>query len=53
MTAREAHVAEIERIKDAIERTRSQKLKGQYKVHLRRLERELRIYDRFREEAKA
>ncbi len=49
MTAREAHVAEIERIKDAIERTRSQKLKGQYKVHLRRLERELRIYDAYRE----
>ena len=49
MTPREAHVAEIERIKDAIERTRSQKLKGQYKVHLRRLERELRIYDAYRE----
>lgn len=49
MTPREAQVNEIERVKDALRRTRSEKLRKQYKIHLKRLQTELRIYDAYRE----
>ena len=49
MTPREAQIREIERVKDALRRTRSEKLRKQYEIHLKRLQAELRIYDAYRE----
>ena len=43
---REKHVAEMERLKTAMEKTDSEYLKRDYGKALKRMERELREYDR-------
>ena len=45
---REKHVAEIERIKTAINKTDSKYLKIDYVKALKRMKRELRDYDRYK-----
>ena len=45
---REKHVAEIERLKTAIDKTNSEYLKRDYKKALKRMQRELRNYDRYK-----
>lgn len=45
---REKHVAEINRLKDAIERTNSEYLKRDYSKALKRMQAELREYDRYK-----
>lgn len=51
MNAEQRHVAEIERIKEAIKKTNSRMLKRDYAKYLRDLEQELREYRNFRKEA--
>lgn len=43
--ARENHIKEIQRLEDAIKRTRSERLKTDYGKALRRMYGELKIYD--------
>ena len=45
---REKHVAEMERLKTAIDKTDSEYLKRDYGKALKRMERELREYDRYK-----
>lgn len=45
---REQLVQEIERVKNALGKTKSVYLKREYTRHLRRMQKELRDYDRFR-----
>ena len=45
---REKHVAEIERLKTAMEKTDSEYLKRDYGKALKRMQRELRDYDRYK-----
>ena len=45
---REKHVQEMERLKAAIEKTKSPKLKRDYTKALKEMERELKDYDRFK-----
>ena len=44
---REELVAEIERVKAALDKTTSRKLKRDYGKHLKRAQRELAYYDKF------
>lgn len=50
---REKHVAEMERIKDAIARSNSPYLKKDYTKAYKRMERELAEYDRYRNQGKS
>ena len=45
---REKHVAEMERLKTAMEKTDSEYLKRDYSKALKRMERELKEYDRYK-----
>lgn len=45
---REKHIQEMERLKTAIEKTKSPKLKRDYTKALKEMERELKDYDRFK-----
>ena len=45
---REKHIAEIERLKTAIEKTDSKYLKRDYKKALKRMSAELKEYDRYK-----
>ena len=45
---REKHVAEMKRLKTAIEKTDSEYLKRDYGKALKRMQRELRDYDRYK-----
>ena len=45
---REKHVAEIERLKTAIAKTKSVHLKRDYEKALKRMQKELREYDRYK-----
>ena len=45
---REKHVAEMERLKTAISKTKSEHLKRDYEKALRRMENELKEYDRYK-----
>lgn len=45
---RQKHVDEISRLKDAIARTDSEYLKNDYGKALRRMEKELKEYDRYK-----
>lgn len=45
---REQLVQEIERVRKALDKTKSPNLKQQYTRHLKRMQRELDDYDRFR-----
>ena len=44
---RDAFVAEMDRLRDAISRTKSEHLRREYGKALKRMERDLRDYDRF------
>lgn len=44
---REKHLAEMDRLRDAIARTDSEYLRRDYLKALKRMERDLRDYDRF------
>ena len=48
---REKHVAEMQRLKDAISRTDSVTLKRDYQKAYRRMEKDLRLYDAYRKES--
>ena len=48
MTAREAHIAEMRRLQEAIEKTASPKLKKDYGKRLNKMRHELKIYDSYR-----
>ena len=48
LRSREQLVAEIERVRKALDKTKSPHLKQQYTRHLKRMQRELDDYDRFR-----
>jgi hypothetical protein len=45
---REKHIAEMERLKDAIDKTESEYLKRDYKKALKRMSAELKEYDRYK-----
>ena len=45
---REKHVAEMKRLKTAIAKTKSEYLKRDYSKALKRMERELKEYDRYK-----
>lgn len=45
---RMAHIAEMQRLRTAIGKTKSQKLKNDYTKSLRRMENELKEYDRYK-----
>lgn len=45
---RERHVAEIERLENAIKRTTSNHLRCDYSKALRRMKKELKEYDRYK-----
>lgn len=45
---REKHIQEMERLKAAIKKTKSPKLKRDYTKALNEMERELKDYDRFK-----
>lgn len=45
---RDKHLSEMARLKDAITRTKSAHLKADYTKALKRMERELKEYDRYR-----
>ena len=45
---REKHIQEMERLKAAIEKTKSPKLKRDYTKALNEMKRELKDYDRFK-----
>lgn len=49
LRSREQLVQEIERIKTALDKTKSVYLKRKYTRHLWKMQKELRDYDRFRE----
>lgn len=51
MNAEQKHIAEIKRVKAAIEKTNSPMLKNDYMKYLYTLKRELKEYRRFRKEA--
>lgn len=46
MTPREKHLAEIERVKAALNKTTSPKLRHDYGRHLKRMYAELKYYDK-------
>lgn len=46
--AEEAHIAEMNRLREAIKKTNSEYLKADYSKALKRMKRELREYRRFR-----
>lgn len=48
LRSREQLVAEIERVRKALDKTKSPHLKQQYTRHMKRMQRELDDYDRFR-----
>lgn len=50
---REKHVAEMERLRVAIEKTKSFQLKRDYQKRLDRMQKELDEYDRYRAEGKS
>lgn len=50
---REKHIAEMNRLREAIGRTESECLKRDYTKALRRMEKDLRDYDRFRNQGKS
>ena len=50
---REEFVAEMNRLRDALDRTRSPMLRRDYTKALRKMERDLADYDRFHKERKA
>lgn len=52
MTAREAHIAEMRRLEEAIAKTKSEKLQKDYGKALKRMRRELREYDAYRRDNK-
>ena len=45
---RNKHIAEMQRLKTAIDKTNSEYLKRDYKKALKRMQRELRDYDRYK-----
>ena len=45
---RERHIAEMNRLKDAIARTESEHLKNDYCKSLKRMQNELKEYDRYK-----
>ena len=45
---REKHIAEMERLKNAIDKTKSEYLKRDYKKALKRMSAELKEYDRYK-----
>ena len=45
MTPREKHIAEMRRLEDAIDKTKSESLKTQYGKALKRMRHELKVYD--------
>lgn len=45
---RKKHIAEMERLKTAIEKTDSEYLKRDYEKALKRMQKELREYDRYK-----
>lgn len=45
---RMSHIAEMQRLRTAIGKTKSQKLKNDYTKSLRRMENELKEYDRYK-----
>ena len=45
---RNKHIAEMQRLKTAIDKTKSEYLKRDYKKALKRMQRELRDYDRYK-----
>ena len=49
MTPREKMVAEIERMEDTVNRTKSKHLRNDYLKGIKRLKRELAEYDRWRD----
>lgn len=53
MTAEEREIAEIERMKAAIQNNRNTKLKNDYIKSIRRKQKQLRIYKLLRAEAEA
>lgn len=48
---REKHVAEMQRLKDAISRTDSVKLKRDYQKAYQKMEKDLRLYDAYKKES--
>ena len=48
MTPRERHVAEMDRLREALEKTQSNYLKRDYGKKLARMQKELKEYDRWR-----
>lgn len=48
LRSREQLVAEIERVRKALDKTKSPRLKQQYTRHMKRMQKELDDYDRFR-----
>lgn len=48
LRSREQLVTEIERVRKALDKTKSPYLKQQYTRHLKRMQKELNDYDRFR-----
>ena len=50
---RAKHIAEMDRMRDAIQRTDSEYLKRDYVKALKRMERELAEYDRYRNQDKS
>ena len=48
LRSREQLVAEIERVRKALDKTKSPHLKQQYTRHMKRMQRELDDYDKFR-----
>lgn len=52
MTAREAHIAEMRRLEEAIAKTKSDKLRKDYGKALNRMRHELKIYDAYRRNEK-
>jgi hypothetical protein len=48
MSPREKHIKEMRRLEEAIEKTKSEKLKKDYGKALNRMRHELKIYDSYR-----
>lgn len=50
---REKHIAEMARLQEAIKKTKSAQLKQDYGRALKRMQRELEEYDRYRNQGKS
>ena len=51
MSPRDRHIAEMRRLEEAISKTKSEKLRTDYGKALRRMQHELKIYDKYRRQS--